>query len=58
LNNGTTVVLGGPLATFLDAELLEKSTAGAVVRGEGEGTVLDAADAVESGGALGFHGVT
>ena len=52
------MVLGGPLATLLDAELLEKSTADPVVRGEGEGTVLDAADAVESGGALGFHGVT
>jgi radical SAM superfamily enzyme YgiQ (UPF0313 family) len=35
-NNGTTVVLGGPQAMFLDAEILEKSTVDAVVRGEGE----------------------
>ena len=57
-DSGTTVVLGGPQATFLDAESLEKSLADAVVRGEGEHTMLDVADAVESGGTFDFDGVT
>jgi anaerobic magnesium-protoporphyrin IX monomethyl ester cyclase len=57
-NKGTAVVLGGPQATFLDAESLEKSPADAVVRGEGEQTMLDVANAVESGSAFEFDGVT
>jgi anaerobic magnesium-protoporphyrin IX monomethyl ester cyclase len=40
-NTSTTVVLGGPQATFLDQECLERSAADAVVRGEGEETILD-----------------
>jgi radical SAM superfamily enzyme YgiQ (UPF0313 family) len=34
-NDGTTVVLGGPQATFLDEECLGKSAADVVVRSEG-----------------------
>ena len=49
-NSGTTVVLGGPQATFLDEECLGKSAADAVIRGEGEYTMLDVADSIESGG--------
>jgi radical SAM superfamily enzyme YgiQ (UPF0313 family) len=56
--NGTKVVLGGPQATFLDVESLNKSPADAVVRGEGEHTMLDVADAVESRAAFDFDGVT
>ncbi len=57
-NNNTTVVLGGPQATFLDEECLGKSAADAVVRGEGEHTMLDIAGSVESGGTCDFDGVT
>jgi len=57
-NSGTTVVLGGPQATFLDEECLDNSTADAVVRGEGERTMLDIAGSVESGGTCDFDGVT
>jgi radical SAM superfamily enzyme YgiQ (UPF0313 family) len=57
-NKRTTVVLGGPQATFLDAETLEKSPTDAVVRGEGEHTMLDVANAVESSSAFDFDGVT
>ncbi|MGZ4926334.1 MAG: B12-binding domain-containing radical SAM protein [Halobacteriota archaeon] len=57
-NSGTTVVLGGPQATFLDEECLGKSTADAVVRGEGELTMLDIAGSVEAGGRCDFNGVT
>jgi radical SAM superfamily enzyme YgiQ (UPF0313 family) len=57
-SKGTTVVLGGPQVTFLDAESLEKSPADAVVRGEGEHTMLDVANTVESGSAFDFDGVT
>ncbi len=57
-NNNTTVVLGGPQATFLDEECLGKSAADAVVRGEGEHTMLDIAGSVESGGTCNFDGVT
>ena len=57
-NSGTTVVLGGPQATFLDEECLGKSAADAVIRGEGEYTMLDVADSIESGGTCDFNGVT
>jgi len=57
-DNRPAVVLGGPQATFLDAETLEQSRADAVVRGEGECTMLEVADAVESRGAFDFQGVT
>ncbi len=58
LNSHTKVVLGGPQATFLDYDSLEASAADAVVRGEGERTVLDIADTIESGGVFDFAGVT
>ncbi len=57
-NVGTMLVLGGPQATFLGAESLEKSPADAVVCGKGEHTMLDVANAVESGSAFYFDGVT
>jgi anaerobic magnesium-protoporphyrin IX monomethyl ester cyclase len=57
-NNPTKVVLGGPQATFLDRDCLERSAADAVVRGEGEHTMLDIADSVESGGTCDFDGAT
>ena len=57
-NNDTKVVLGGPQATFLDRDCLERSAADAVVRGEGEHTMLDIAGSVESGGTCDFDGAT
>jgi radical SAM superfamily enzyme YgiQ (UPF0313 family) len=57
-NNNTTVVLGGPQATFLDRECLERSTADAVVRGEGERTMLDTATSIESGAISDVEGIT
>jgi radical SAM superfamily enzyme YgiQ (UPF0313 family) len=57
-NNPTKVVLGGPQATFLDRDCLERSAAAAAVRGEGEHTMLDIADSVEPGGTCDFNGVT
>jgi len=57
-NNSTTVVLGGPQATFLDRECLERSAADAVVRGEGESTMLDIATSIESGGISDVEGTT
>ena len=57
-NNGTKVVLGGPQATFLDRECLEKSAADAVVRGEGEATMLDVAASIESGSLHDVEGIT
>ena len=57
-NNGTKVVLGGPQATFLDRECLEKSAADVVVRGEGEATMLDVADSIESGSLHDVEGIT
>jgi radical SAM superfamily enzyme YgiQ (UPF0313 family) len=57
-NNNATVVLGGPQATFLDCECLERSAADAVVRGEGESTMLDIATAIESGDISDIAGTT
>jgi len=57
-NNGTKVVLGGPQATFLDRECLERSAADAVVRGEGEATMLDVAASIESGSVHDVDGIT
>ena len=57
-NNPTKVVLGGPQATFLDRDCLERSAADADVRGEGEHTMLDIAGSVESGGTCDFDGAT
>jgi len=58
LNNRTKVVLGGPQATFLDRESLERSAADAVVRGEGEATMLDIAASIESGSVHDVEGIT
>ncbi|MGZ5561886.1 MAG: B12-binding domain-containing radical SAM protein, partial [Halobacteriota archaeon] len=57
-NNSTTVVLGGPQATFLDRECLQRSAADAVVRGEGEITMLDIATSIESGAINDVEGIT
>ncbi len=57
-NNSKKVVLGGPQATFLDRECLEKSAADAVVRGEGEATMLEVADSTESGSLHHVEGIT
>ncbi|MGA7075755.1 MAG: radical SAM protein [Halobacteriota archaeon] len=57
-NNNAAVVLGGPQATFLDRECLEKSAADAVVRGEGESTMLDIATSIESGAISDVEGIT
>jgi anaerobic magnesium-protoporphyrin IX monomethyl ester cyclase len=57
-NADTKVVLGGPQATFLDRECLEKSAADAVVRGEGEATMLEVAAAVQSGSLYDVEGIT
>jgi radical SAM superfamily enzyme YgiQ (UPF0313 family) len=57
-NNNATVVLGGPQATFLDRECLERSAADAVVRGEGESTMLDIATSIESGVITDVEGIT
>ncbi|MGZ4885716.1 MAG: B12-binding domain-containing radical SAM protein [Halobacteriota archaeon] len=57
-HNKTTVVLGGPQATFLDRECLERSAADAVVRGEGESTMLDIATSIESGDISDVEGTT
>jgi len=57
-NNGTKVVLGGPQATFLDRECLEKSAADAVVRGEGEATMLDVAASIKSDSLYDVEGIT
>ncbi|MGZ4886065.1 MAG: B12-binding domain-containing radical SAM protein, partial [Halobacteriota archaeon] len=57
-NNNATVVLGGPQATFLDRECLQRSAADAVVRGEGEITMLDIATSIESGAINDVEGIT
>jgi radical SAM superfamily enzyme YgiQ (UPF0313 family) len=49
--NKAVVVLGGPQATYLDSDCLMRSRADAVVRGEGEATMLDIADALMYSGA-------
>ncbi|HYA61108.1 MAG TPA: radical SAM protein [Candidatus Acidoferrum sp.] len=41
-----TIVIGGPQATYLDSDCLARSRADAVVRGEGEITMLEIADAL------------
>ena len=44
------VVMGGPQATYLDSDCLTQSRADAVVRGEGEITMLEIADALTYSG--------
>jgi anaerobic magnesium-protoporphyrin IX monomethyl ester cyclase len=44
--NEAVIVLGGPQVTYLDSDCLRRSRADAVVRGEGEATMLDIADAL------------
>lgn len=58
LSRATKIVLGGPQATFLDEECLARSAADAVVRGEGELTMLDIVTAAESGSMDDVEGVT
>jgi len=57
LNNKTKVVFGGPQATFLDNESLERSSADAVVRGEGELTMQEIASSLESDSSSSMHGI-
>ncbi len=57
LNSKTKVIFGGPQATFLDSESLERSAADAVVRGEGELTMQELASSVESGTSSGMEGI-
>ncbi len=52
------VVMGGPQATYLDSDCLTQSQADAVVRGEGEITMLEIADALTySGSPQALHDV-
>jgi len=46
----SVVVVGGPQATYLDSDCLTRSRADAVVRGEGEITMLEIADALTYSG--------
>ncbi len=57
LNSKTKVVFGGPQATFLDTESLERSAADAVVRGEGEFTMQEIASSLESDPSRSMEGI-
>ena len=51
-SKGTRVVVGGPHASFMADEILESGSADYVVRGEGEHTMLELAEALNQGGSL------
>jgi anaerobic magnesium-protoporphyrin IX monomethyl ester cyclase len=53
LDPGVRVVIGGPHASCLPEEILRNACVDFVVRGEGENTLLDLIQTLESGGDLG-----
>jgi len=54
----TTIILGGPEATYDDEKILIESGADYVVRGEGEATLPDLLDAMEKGENRAIPGVS
>ena len=51
-SQGARVVVGGPHASFMADEILERGSADYVVRGEGEHTMLELAETLNQGGNL------
>ncbi|MGD2249381.1 MAG: radical SAM protein [Candidatus Methanofastidiosia archaeon] len=57
-NPETIVVMGGPHVTFTDTEILQNSYVDIVVRHEGEETMVDVINALQTGDLSGVKGIT